>query len=136
MKIIIMLAIIVVAFMVITTISYERHERKMFNSGICPRCGFPLMCFDTDSHGSRGYTCKRCYYVTWIFYKSVDKKALNAQNNLLDLPKMYNVLRPHIGHNVVCVCYGKDNEDPVDICIECEDCNTVLVSSEAHDIEV
>ena len=48
---------------------------------------------------------------------------------------MYNILRPHIGHNVVCVAYGKENEDPVDICIECEDCNEVLISAEIFDNE-
>ena len=35
---------------------------------------------------------------------------------------MYERLKEHIGHNVVCVAYG-DINDPVDICIECEDCN-------------
>lgn len=38
-------------------------------------------------------------------------------------------LKPHIGHKVVCVAYGQ-LEDPVDICIECEDCGCVLVSAE------
>ena len=47
----------------------------------------------------------------------------------------YDKLRAHIGHNVVCVAYGKENEEPVDICIECEDCNEVLVSAEILDIE-
>lgn len=35
---------------------------------------------------------------------------------------MYEKLKPHIGHDIVCVSYG-DINDPVDICIECEDCN-------------
>lgn len=43
---------------------------------------------------------------------------------------MYEKLRPHIGHNITCVHYGKKNEGPVDICIECEDCNEVLISAE------
>lgn len=47
---------------------------------------------------------------------------------------MFEKLRPHIGHNVVCVCYG-DIDDPVDICIECEDCMQVLVSAEDFDEE-
>ena len=45
---------------------------------------------------------------------------------------MYEKLKPHIGHNVVCVCYG-DINDPEDICIECEDCCEVLISSENFD---
>ena len=48
---------------------------------------------------------------------------------------MYEKLKPHIGHNIVCVSYGKDGEEPVDICIECEDCNEVLISAESFDEE-
>ena len=43
---------------------------------------------------------------------------------------MFEKLKHHIGHNIACVCYG-DINDPVDICIECEDCSEVLVSAEA-----
>ena len=43
-------------------------------------------------------------------------------------------LRPHIGHRIVCVCYG-DPDDPADICIECEDCCEVLVSAETFEFE-
>lgn len=46
---------------------------------------------------------------------------------------MYEKLRPHIGHHVACVCYGPPGQDPVDICIECEDCNEVLVSAETEE---
>ena len=42
---------------------------------------------------------------------------------------MYEKLKSHIGHNVVCVAYG-DFDSPMDICIECEDCCEVLVSAE------
>ena len=47
---------------------------------------------------------------------------------------MYNRLKPHWGHHIECVYYG-DPEDPVDICIECCDCNEVLVSAETEDTE-
>ena len=47
---------------------------------------------------------------------------------------MYERLRPHIGHNIVCVCYG-NRDDPADICIECEDCCEVLVSAETFEFE-
>lgn len=40
----------------------------------------------------------------------------------------------HIGHNIVCVYYG-NKEDPNDVCIECEDCNEVLISAEDYDME-
>lgn len=42
---------------------------------------------------------------------------------------IYEKLKPHIGHDIVCVAYGDINH-PVDICIECEDCNEILVSAE------
>lgn len=45
---------------------------------------------------------------------------------------MFERLRPHIGHNVVCVYYG-DKDNPADICIECENCCEVLVSAETYD---
>lgn len=47
---------------------------------------------------------------------------------------MYDKLKPHIGHDIVCVCYGNP-EDPVDICIECETCGEVLVSAETCEFE-
>lgn len=47
---------------------------------------------------------------------------------------MYERLKPHIGHNIVCACYG-DVNNPEDICIECEDCYCVLVSAEDWDEE-
>lgn len=43
-------------------------------------------------------------------------------------------LQQHMGHNVVCVAYG-NIDNPVDICIECEDCNEVLISAEDFDEE-
>lgn len=47
---------------------------------------------------------------------------------------MFDKLKPHIGHNIVCVYYG-DKDNPADICIECEDCCEVLVSAETYDLE-
>lgn len=47
---------------------------------------------------------------------------------------MKDKLKNHIGHHIVCVCYG-DVDDPVDICIECEDCNEILISSEDYEME-
>ncbi len=45
---------------------------------------------------------------------------------------MAKKLLPHVGHDISCVTYG-DSDDPDDICIECEDCCTVLVSAEDFD---
>lgn len=47
---------------------------------------------------------------------------------------MWDKLRPHIGHAIVCGCYGVPG-DPADICIECETCNCVLISAEDFDGE-
>jgi len=38
----------------------------------------------------------------------------------------YDFLRQHIGHEIVIVCYGGENEDPENIAIECETCSTVI----------
>ena len=43
---------------------------------------------------------------------------------------MFDNLLPHVGHKISCVIYG-DMNDPNDVCIECEDCNEVLVSAES-----
>lgn len=42
---------------------------------------------------------------------------------------LYDKMREHIGHNVVMVYYG-DKENPVDISVECEDCNCIIVDAE------
>jgi hypothetical protein len=41
----------------------------------------------------------------------------------------YQNLRRHIGHRIVCVCYGCYGEakDPENVAIECEDCGEVLL---------
>ena len=46
---------------------------------------------------------------------------------------LWNVLKEHLGHNVVIVAYG-DINDPVDICLECEDCNEVILDAEIYTI--
>lgn len=52
---------------------------------------------------------------------------------------MSNIMREklmaHRGHHIVCVSYG-DWDDPADVCIECEDCNEVLVSAEDFDSDI
>lgn len=39
----------------------------------------------------------------------------------------YEDLRRHIGHKIVCVCYGKKGKAPDNVAIECEDCYEVLL---------
>ena len=43
---------------------------------------------------------------------------------------IFEKLKHHIGHKIACVAYG-DYNNPSDVCIECEDCNEVLISSES-----
>ncbi len=38
----------------------------------------------------------------------------------------YEQLLRHVGHNVVCIAYGK-KDDPVNVAVECEDCMEVLL---------
>ena len=38
----------------------------------------------------------------------------------------FEEMREHIGHNIVCVCYGKDGEDLQNVAVECETCDMVL----------
>lgn len=44
-------------------------------------------------------------------------------------------LLEHRGHNIACVSYG-DIDNPNDVCIECEDCNCVLISAEYFEVEL
>lgn len=45
--------------------------------------------------------------------------------NLIDDKRMYEDLKRHIGHNIVCVGYGDDLQN---IAIECETCYEVLIA--------
>ena len=47
---------------------------------------------------------------------------------------MIEKLKPHIGHNIVCVAYGESVDGAADICIECGDCCEVLLSAEDYDL--
>ena len=49
----------------------------------------------------------------------------------LDNDGGYEDLKGHVGHNVAVVGYGVTGEPPVNIAIECEDCNCVLLDFEA-----
>ena len=133
LRCVILFTVIIVTGIVLTILG-KRRERKNFNNGTCLHCGAQLTCFDHDSQGGRGYYCRNCNYVTWVSYKSVDKDFREQDWEPLPKPNtLYISLRPHIGHTIVCVCYGKADEDPRNISIECEDCNEVLVSAEMYE---
>ena len=44
-----------------------------------------------------------------------------------------DLLKKHIGHKVSVVCYG-DDQNPTDICLECEDCDEVVLDAELYTI--
>lgn len=44
----------------------------------------------------------------------------------------YDRLKEHVGHTLECVRYGSPDSS-ADICIECLDCNEVIISAEAED---
>jgi hypothetical protein len=44
-------------------------------------------------------------------------------------------LMQHVGHKVVIVTYGREG-NPINVAIECEDCNTVLVDFNKPDIDI
>lgn len=62
---------LIVIFVLAIYVAYS--EYKNFNKGLCPKCGKKLECVNIDSHGGRGYMCKKCYYYTWVSYNFVDK---------------------------------------------------------------
>jgi hypothetical protein len=52
----------------------------------------------------------------------------------------FKELKQHIGHKIVCVCYGNppwkfDDKEPIceNVAIECETCNEVLLDFDKED---
>ena len=39
----------------------------------------------------------------------------------------YKELKRHLGHKIVCVAYGGEDEEPWSVALECETCNEVLL---------
>lgn len=74
--------IVLLIFFVVTLVAGTTwafiYEKKMFNDGKCSHCGSDFRLFDTDSHGGRGYICRKCRYTVWISYNSVDRKYRNS----------------------------------------------------------
>lgn len=58
----------------------------------------------------------------------MDMGKMPALNNLL-----WDELKKHIGHRVSLVCYG-DEDDPADVCLECEDCGCVVLDAGIYTI--
>lgn len=48
-------------------------EKANYNGGFCTKCpGSPMVRFDTDSQGGRGYRCDQCFRRIWVSW-GVDK---------------------------------------------------------------
>lgn len=58
---------------VIGTIGAICYEKRLFNKGICRKCGGRLNWFDCDSQFGRGYACQECDNIVWVSYRIVDK---------------------------------------------------------------
>ena len=68
--------IVALAIMVVLWWVSLRLDQKDWNGGV-HACGRPWECFDVDSQGHRGYTCRACggtkTCAIWIGHYSVDK---------------------------------------------------------------
>jgi len=46
---------------------------------------------------------------------------------------LWDMLKSHIGHQVCIVAYG-DTDDPMDICLECEECGEVILDAKIYTV--
>ncbi len=47
----------------------KSREAAVYNGGFCTECpGSPMVRFDTDSQGGRGYRCDNCQRRIWVSY--------------------------------------------------------------------
>ena len=49
----------------------------------------------------------------------------------MDNNYLWEKLKEHAGHRIEIVTYG-DKNDPVDVCLECEDCGEVILDAEQY----
>ena len=48
---------------------------------------------------------------------------------------LWDALNTHFGHRVCITRYG-DPDNPADVCLECEDCNEVILDAEIYTLYV
>lgn len=46
---------------------------------------------------------------------------------------LWDILKQHHGHHVYVALYG-DEKDPANVCLECEDCGSVVLDAEIYTI--
>lgn len=68
----------------------------------------------------------------YSYFKSfLEKKCKEYHIDDCHINPLWNALKRHRGHKVEIVSYG-DWDDPVDICLECEDCGEVIIDAELY----
>lgn len=65
--------------------------------------------------------------VTMKDWNLLKKRRINSMDNNY----LWEKLKKHVGHRVEIVTYGNEN-DPVDVCLECEDCGEVILDVEQY----
>ena len=46
---------------------------------------------------------------------------------------LWDMLKSHIGHQVCIAAYG-DTDNPMDICLECEECGEVILDAKIYTV--
>ena len=59
-------------------------------------------------------------------FEEINNENINSDKLL------WNLLEKHIGHEVHIESYGDNNGNIADVCLECEDCNEVILDSEIY----
>lgn len=67
------------------------------------------------------------YYKSFLEEKYASSEEKSDDMNMI----LWNALKKHRGHKVNIVSYG-DSDDPVDVCLECEDCDEVVLDAELY----
>lgn len=59
------IGIFLIFIMIVGGLIVRNKEYKMWNKGICTKCGNNLESFDTDSQGGTGWICRKCNHSFW-----------------------------------------------------------------------
>ena len=59
-----------------------------------------------------------------------------AKNKMIKDFTLFNKLKNHIGHDIEIAYYYDEHGEIVEICVECLDCNEVIISAESDGEEM
>jgi len=65
--------------------------------------------------------------------RSAKRSWLYSMKKNMNNEVLRDILKSHLGHNVEIAAYG-DRDNPIDICLECTDCNEVVLDAEIYTI--